>query len=159
VLDLILARPVRRTTYLQAPLLLVITGAVTLPLAILVGAVLGLVTVDAGAPWTPYLAAAGSLTLLLLAMGGIGLLAAVGAERRGPAVGRAVTLVLVFYWLDFVGPLWEVLETARWLSPFAYFDPSGAVRHGVSAVDAAVLLGVFVTTTAAAFLELRRQDL
>lgn len=161
-LDLVLARPVPRGAYVLATLLLVVTGAVAIPMAILAGAGIGLATVHAvppGLSWVDYVPAAAALASVLLAVGGIGLLAAVSARRRGPAIGRAVGLVLVFYWLDFVGPLWDVLETVRWISPFAYFEPAAAVTAGVGAVDTAVLLAVFAATAVAAFLEFGRQDL
>lgn len=161
-LDLVLARPVRRDDYLTATLLLVITGALVLPFAVLAGAALGLATVatvPADVTWTAYVPAAMAQGLILLAAGGIVLLSAVSARRRGPAVGRAVALLLVFYWLDFVGPLWDPLATARWLSPFTYFDPTGAVGSAVSPLDAAVLVAVFAAATGAAFYEFGRQDL
>ena len=53
----------------------------------------------------------------------------------------------------------DVVGHARWISVFAFFDPSGAVANGLSARDVVVLLGVFAATTAAAFIELDRQDL
>ncbi len=161
-LDLVLARPVRRDAYLFATTLLVLTGALALPLAILVGAGVGLATVQdvpAGLTWTSFVSSAVALAVLLLAVGGITLLSAVSARRRGPAIGRVVGLVLVFYWLDLVGPFWELLHTARWISPFAYFDPAGAVKEGLHGLDVAVLFGVFVVTAGAAFLEFGREDL
>lgn len=161
-LDLVLARPLPRRVYFLAPLLLVVTGAVLLPLAILAGAAIGLATVDPVADalsWAAYLPATTALTLLLLAVGGISLLAAAASPRRGPATGKAVSLILIFYWLDFVGPLWDVLETARWISPFSYFDPAGSVTAGLNPTDVAVLAGVFAATTVAAFLEFGRQNL
>lgn len=160
--DLVLARPVGRTAYLAAALLLVVTGALVLPAAVLAGVATGLATVEAvpeGLAWTAYGPAAVAQGLLLLAVGGITLLSAASARRRGAAVGRAVALILILYWLDFVGPLWDPVETARWISPFAYFDPAGTVASGVALRDVAVLVGVFGLTTTAAFIEFRRQDL
>ncbi len=161
-LDLVLARPVPRRSYLLATLFLVVTGAVVLPLAILAGAATGLATtegVPAAVAWTNYVLPAAALALLLLAMGGLSLLAGASQRRRGPATGKVVALVLIFYWLDFIGPLWDPLEQARWVSPFSYFDPAGSVAGGLAGRDIAVLLGVFAATTAAAFWEFQRQDL
>lgn len=161
-LDLVLARPVRRVEYLMGVVAMVGTGAVVLPLAILAGAAAGLITVDAtpaGVSWMTYLPAALALTLALLALGGISLLAAAGARRRGSAIGAAVAVILVFYWLDFVGPLWDATETVRWLSPFSYFDPAASVTAGLRTRDVVVLASVFAATTAGAFLRFARQDL
>ncbi len=161
-MDLVLARPVTRRHYLLAALLLVLTGAIVLPAAILAGVAAGLASVASVAPgqsWVAYAPAALVQTLLLAAVGGICLLAAVGARRRGPAAGKAVALILVLYWLDFVGPFWDLLAKARWVSLFAYFDPAGAVRGDLSPLYVAILLGVFAVTTGAAFVEFERQDL
>lgn len=161
-LDLVLARPVPRWTYLAGVLLLVVTGAVVLPLAILAGAAVGLATVDGVPPglhWTAYIPAAVALAALLLAVGGVALLAGAGARRRGPAVGKVVALLLALYWLHLVGPLWDLLATARWLSPFSYFDPAGVAAAGLSVRDLAVLAGVSLAAVGCAFVEFRRQDL
>lgn len=161
-LDLVLARPVPRRTYITASVLLVATGAVVLAVAVQVGAIIGLGLVEGPGelPWTDYVPATLALLLLLLAVGGYSLLAATGARRRGNAVSRAVGLTLVFYWLDFMGGLWETLELARWLSPFTYYDaPRTVVGSGLPTRDIVVLSVVAVATTVAAFLEFQRQDL
>lgn len=161
-LDLVLARPVPRRSYLLAVLFLVLTGAIALPAAILAGVAAGLAAVASVAPgpsWTAYVPAALVQMLLLMAVGGIGLLAAASARRRGPAAGRVAALVLVLYWLDFVGPFWDLLERVRWISIFAYFDPAAAAQGAVKPLHAAILLGVFGATTAAAFAVFERQDL
>lgn len=161
-LDLVLARPVPRRSYLASVALLTATGAVVLAAAALAGAAIGLALVDGPdeLPWTSYAAATLGLALLLLAVGGIALLAATGAQRRGSAVARALGLILAFYWLDFMGGFWDTLDLARWLSPFSYYDPTGvALGDGLPLRDVVVLLAAALVTTAAAFVEFQRQDL
>jgi hypothetical protein len=68
-------------------------------------------------------------------------------------------MTLLFYWLDFMGDYWDLLETARLLSPFHYFDPALAVASGIPVRDAVVLGGILITATVAAFLNFNRQDL
>jgi hypothetical protein len=99
------------------------------------------------------------MVLLLLAIGAYVLLFSTGAKRRGIAVAQAVGITLVFYWLDFMGDYWDLLETARFLSPFHYFDPAAAANSGLPLGDGTVLLGIFVVATAGAFWNFRRQDL
>ncbi len=161
LLDLILARPVPRWAYLAASAMLVVITALLAPLAVLGGAAVGLLVVEAPQPvaWTSYLPAAGGLVLLLLAVGGYALLFATDARRRGTAVAQVVGVTLLFYWLDFMGDYWDLLETARRLSPFFYFDPASAARNGIPPGDAFVLGGIAMVTFAAAFLSFRRQDL
>lgn len=161
LLDLILARPLPRRRYVSATWILVVVAASLSPLAMLGGGALGLAVVEAPevVSWTSYLPAAGGLFLLLLSIGGYTLLFATDARRRGRAISQAVGMTLLFYWLDFMGGYWDLLESARFVSPFHFFDPADAVRSGLSPGDAAILGGIFVSTSAGAFLHFRRQDL
>jgi ABC-type transport system involved in multi-copper enzyme maturation permease subunit len=161
VLDLILSRPLPRSRYLAANLLLVALPCVLAPMAIFTGGALGLGVVQAPEPvsWTSYLSCAGGLALLLFAVGGYTLLFSTFAKRRGIAVAQAVGATLVFYWLDFMGGYWDLLGTARLFSPFHYFDPAAAARSGVPVQHALVLMGITLAATTGAFLSFRRQDL
>ncbi len=160
-LDLILARPLPRHTYLAAWALLVLFTAAFAPLVILAGVALGLAVVELPEPveWTAYLPSLGALALLLAAVGGYALLFATGARRRGVAVAQVVGITLLFYWLDFMGEYWDLLETARRLSPFHYFDPARVAETGIPPGDALVLGGIAVAAITLAFLNFRRQDL
>ena len=109
--------------------------------------------------WTGYLPSAGILSLLLLSIGSYILFFSTFARRRGVAVAQAVGLTLVFYWLDFMGDYWSLLETARWFSPFRFFDPAVAANSGIPVRDLLVLSSITVAATLGAFLSFRRQDL
>ncbi|MFH1764960.1 MAG: hypothetical protein ABIF09_12295 [Gemmatimonadota bacterium] len=161
LLDLVLARPLPRARYLTATALLVFLAAILPPLALLAGGALGLAVVSApeAVTWTGYLPSATGMALLLLAIGAYVLLFATGAKRRGTAIAQAVGMTLLFYWLDFMGDYWDLLQTARLLSPFHFFDPAEAARSGLPLRDVAVLGGIFLAATAGAFVNFRRQDL
>jgi ABC-2 type transport system permease protein len=160
-LELILARPVRRDTYLAAVGLLLVLGALVLPLALLAGLGVGLATVESAGelPWTRYLPAAAGLAALLLAIGGVTLLLAAGARRRGQATAQAAGLALVLLWIETMGGLWAPLGALGWLSPFHYFKPIPAVVAGRGVTgDLLVLLGIFVATAAAALARFRKAE-
>jgi len=161
ILDLILSRPLPRRNYLAANAMLVAFAAALPPFALLVGGGLGLATVEAPVPvaWTEYLPAAGLQALLLLAIGAYTILFASVSRRRGLAVARSVGLTLVFYWLDFMGDYWDLLEKPRFLSPFHYFDPAEAVNGGPGFLAVVVLIGVSLLAFSGAFLAFDRQDL
>ena len=160
-LDLVLSRPLTRIRYLTAAVLLMGVTAVLPPLALLSGGAVGLYVVDApaGVTWSRYLPAGVMLGLLLLAVGSYTLLFATEARRRGTAVAQTVGVTLLFYWLDFMGDYWDLLETARALSPFHYFDPASVSSQGISLGDAAVLGMVGVACCTGAFFNFRRQNL
>ena len=161
LLDLILARPLTRTQYMAACGLLVLLAALLPPLALLGGGTLGLVFVETSdvVSWTAYLPAATGLSFLLLAIGGYTLLLSTQAKRRGLAIGRAVGITLFFYWLDFMGGYWDLLEQPQRISPFHYFDPAAAASSGLNLGHMAVLGGVALAGFAGAFLSFSRQDL
>jgi ABC-2 type transport system permease protein len=162
LLDLILSRPVPRSRYFVALVLLLAVGAVLLPLSLVAGAGVALAGVDNPdeLPWTRYLHAAGGLTALLLAIGGYTLFFAAGSTRRGRATALAVGLTVVLFWIDMLARLWSPLEHVQWLSPFHYYDPMGAVIAGGAPPEhPIVLLGIFVIATAAALLRFHRQNL
>lgn len=161
LLDLILARPVHRTSYLAAIALLVLIAAILPAFALLAGGALGLAVVSApeSVAWTDYLASAADLALLLLAIGAYILLFATATKRRGTAIAQAVSITLVFYWLDFMGDYWDLLETARLLSPFHFFDPAQAARSGIPPPDASVLGAILLAFTLASFVTFNRKDL
>lgn len=160
-LDLILSRPLPRARYLAATTLGILFTALLTALVVLGGNAMGLAIVDLAQPvgWAEYIPSAGGLFLLLMAVGGYTLLFATDARRRGIATAQAVGITMVFYWLDFMGDYWELLETARLLSPFYYFDPARAARTGLALTEILVLGGITVVTLSAAFLNFRRQDL
>jgi ABC-2 type transport system permease protein len=160
-LDLILARPVSRQRYLAANELLLLMTAVLLPLLLLAGAATGLEVVEPPEPipWTRYIPATIAFGLFLLAVAGYALLFSTHVRRRGTAVARAAALTLGFYWLDFMGSYWDALATARYLSPFLYFDPTGASgAAGLALRDVVVLSGIWLLATTAAFAVFRRAD-
>jgi ABC-type transport system involved in multi-copper enzyme maturation permease subunit len=162
LLDLFLARPVPRTRYLLATLSFFLFSALLLPMALLGGTAVGLRVVDTPSEvgWLEYLPSALVLALLLLSLGSLTLLLATGARRRGVAVAQGVGLTLLFYWLDFMGEYWEVLETARKGSPFFYFDPGmAAMGSEFPATDFLVLGAITALASSMAFLNFQRQDL
>jgi ABC-2 type transport system permease protein len=162
LLDLILARPLPRSRYFVSVLLLVLLGALALPVAALGGVALGLGLVESpeALPWHRYLPSAAGLACLMLCVGGYTLLLAVGARRRGQAASRVAGLTLLLYVIDVLGNLWKPLESIRWVSPFSYFDPiRAAILQEVPRAHTAVLLTVFVVGAGLALLRFRRQDL
>jgi len=161
-LDLLLARPVRRSRYLIAVLGLLLAGAVLLPLALLAGAAAGLarVSVEGQLPWWRYAPCAGGLAVLLLSIGGYTLFLASGARRRGRAVGLAVGVTLLTYVIEVLADFWTAFDRIRWVSPFHYFKPiAAAVVPETPIQDPIVLLGVFAAFAVLAAARFERQDL
>lgn len=161
-LDLYLARPITRSAYLGASLVVAGLGALLMPAALLLGCVVGLAVTDGpeAPPWTHYIPSAVSLATLLLATAGVSLLVATGAGRRGTAVVRLVTGIIVAYVLEFLSFFWEPLQTVVWFSPFHYFKPIpvSLPNQWSWPANAAVLVGLGVVTAVWALRRFERQD-
>lgn len=160
-LRLVLARPVARWRYLTATLGLVVLAALLLPLALVAGAAAALPFVEAPGeiPWSRYVPAALGLSTLLLAIGGLTLLAASGSKRRGAPVAWVVGFALAAFLVEALAALWEPLRGVDRLSPFHYYDPvPAAVIPRTDPLDPIVLLVAFAASTALAFLRFSRRD-
>ena len=161
-LELLLARPLPRSRYLAAIVLLLVVGALVLPLSLVGGVALGLSQSEhpEELPWTRYVRPAAGLTTLLLAVGGYTLYFAVGSKRRGRAIALAIGLTVTLFWLQALAQLWSPLERVSWLNPFSYYDPMRAAAFGTTPPEhPTVLLGIFIVATTAAFIRFRKQDL
>ena len=159
--DLWLARPLSRASYLTASLATMAVGALVLPTAQLVGASIGLAIVRAEnePPWWQFAPTAAGQATLLLCFGGIALLCASAADRRGTAVARTVGVALVTYVIEAFGRLWAPLGELSWLSPFHWFRPLGSAPGGSSWGDGTVLVVLGAVASALAYTVFSKRDL
>jgi len=159
-LDLVLVRPLPRSRYLAAIVVGMVAGAVLLAVAQLLGLIVGLAIVEVPDEpgWAAYVASAGGQIAFLLSFGGVALLAATNASRRGTAVAWVVGLILVCFVVEAFSSLYTPLEYVRWLSPFHYFQPVRSALSGTSILDPLLLVGVFALTTTGAFVRFARRD-
>jgi len=161
-LDLLMARPVPRSSYFLAVLALLLLGAFILPLAPLFGLAvgLGLLSNTVEIAWFRYLPSAFSLYCLLLSVAGYTLLLTSFARRRGTAAAQATGLTLLFFWIDLLSQIWAPMASIAWISPFHYFKPVHAAIANAAPFDHyGVLLGIFAVTSTLAYLLFRRRDL
>jgi ABC-2 type transport system permease protein len=161
MLDLLLARPLARTHYLAAHTLLLMTGALVIPLALLMGATVGLAWTGriATVPWHDYIAPAAAYAPLLLLVGSYSLLFAAGAARRGTAVARAAGLTIVFFWFEVLSSMWQRLAGYEWAGLFYYYAPVQVVTGERGVRESMVLLVLSGLLAAGAFVRFGRQQL
>ena len=160
-LEVLLSRPLSRRRLVIA--LAIATGffaAVTvaaLVLGTLVGAAIAGRVEELGPRNLPILWLNG--WLLYGAIGAVSLAASVSTDRLTPAIGAALTFVLVSYFLQVIGDLWPDAAGLQPLSIFHYVD-SQANLAGLPVVsDYLVLLGVIVVALAYALIVFPRRDL
>lgn len=161
LIDLIVSRPVPRRAYLLSVLLGMLLIQAALPLAILVGGLIGVQVFDVPLedPVVALAKAAAGQSSLMCAVGGLTLLCSVGCRRRFNAVLAVLAILLPMFVVDFLSYMWSGLHEVRWASLFHYV-PS---MPGADTVDfrlgVAVLWTVGALTSLAAFARWQRQDL
>jgi ABC-2 type transport system permease protein len=160
-LDLALTRPVSRSRYLTAYVVVIAAGALVLMAAYIVGVLVAeaFVTSDRVA-LRALLEAAGEGWLLMLAIAGYALALSARARDGGTALTAAIAITLAMYVLAFVARLWDPIAPLGRLSVYWYYDPTPVVAgRSPSLVDVAVLTAAAVGGATLAYREFLRRDL
>jgi ABC-2 type transport system permease protein len=161
-IQLALARPVSRSrVYLARVLGLLVVGLLLSaagPLGMLVG--LAVAQPEGEVRLRYFVPTAGATLLLFWAIGGLALLGSAAASTTGRCVAWATAGLVVFYFVDYLAELWDVLEPIAPFSIFDYFDPSRALVDGsLRWVDVAVLFGVGTFGAIGGWIVFLRRDL
>lgn len=157
--ELLYARPIPRTRFLRGRVIVWIGTEAVVLVAATAGARLG-----AQASSSMRSAGVGHLlwlpvqTLALAAFfAGVGFLASARSRTRSAAIAITVAVATMSYLANFVSLLWQPIAWLHRVTPFGYYEPLNTIDHGLSVVDAAVLVGAAaVFITAAAWMTTRR---
>jgi ABC-type transport system involved in multi-copper enzyme maturation permease subunit len=160
-LEVLLARPIsRRMTYitlLAANLSFVGMALLATTLGAIVGSAIGGVLDELAVDKLPLLWLNGFL--LFGAIAAIGLAASVSFDRLSPALGIAVGVVVVMYFLEVLGTFWPDARGLQPYSLFHYFQPKAILEGALSATDLALPALVAVAAIAWSLFEFPRRDL
>jgi ABC-2 type transport system permease protein len=160
-LEVLLARPIsRRATYvtlLAATLSFVGAALLATTLGAIVGSAIGGVLDELAVNMLPLLWLNGFL--LFGAIAALGLAASVSFDRLSPALGIAVGVVVVMYFLEVLGTFWPDAQGLQPYSLFHYFQPKAILEGALSATDLALPAIVAVAAIAWALFEFPRRDL
>ena len=160
--DMLLALPVTRfEVYFSATLAWVI-AAMILSASVLVGVfiAINIFQPGEGVRITKYVPPALNYFCLALAVGGISSMIACFMNRRGPAIGVILGVVLLSVVLNFLEPFIEWIKSIRFLSLLHYFRPVDIVRSGdwpLQQMCTLVILGV--VTWAIGWVAFSRKDI
>jgi len=130
LVDLVLARPVRRAHIVTRSVLMVVLTTAALA-GLMVAAswstMRGLVAEGTALPASVLLRLAANLVALAWAVGAAALAASCLMRRRAAAAGSVAIAALAVYVLNFLADLWPRLRPLVPLSPFHYYRPLGIV--------------------------------
>ena len=157
-LDLLLAQPLRRRSYVMQRFLALGVLVAALTLVLLATVALGSLIVDLKIGFGRLVAASASVGLLALLFGAIAL--AAGAIRPGRATALAVAgaLAVAAWMIDGLGQVVGTLEPWRPLSPYYQALGQNPLREGIPWDGWAVMAAVIVALMACAAIGLERRD-
>jgi ABC-2 type transport system permease protein len=159
-LDLVLARPVRRASYLGARAAAGLLILTIVELGGLAGALASrkLVRSAAALPVGSILRAFAGSWILFAAFGAITLWIFARSHLRSRALGASVGVVVAAFFVNFVALLFGSVEWLRFVTPFHYFR-AGELLTGGGGLGMLVLAGIAIAFAALALWEFARRDL
>jgi ABC-2 type transport system permease protein len=160
-LEVLLARPISRTTLyvsILAALLLVVLVVLS---AILGGMVAGATIIGLGDELD-----AGRLPLVILNGFGLwaafttfGLAASISFDRPGPAIGLSLAWLLIHYFLEILGSLWTDAAWTQQYSLLHHFDPGTILTGTLEPIDLVIVYGAAIVPIIYALLVFPKRDL
>ncbi|MGA3018858.1 MAG: hypothetical protein ABSF62_17190 [Bryobacteraceae bacterium] len=163
-MDLILSRPLARHWIVTRSIVAAILSIALLLGLMMLGTWIGLATLaPAGTVWPSaslIRSLALNLGLLMLCWSAVALAMASAVRRRSIAGASAGVLALAAFLIDYLGRLWQPVESLAKLSPFRYFSPFDLIMGGqLPLKNVAVLLGITAVGFLAAYGLFSRRDI
>lgn len=157
-LDVILAQPISRSSYVIQRFLALVASVVLLGFALFVATLLGAAAVDLEIGAVEVAAGSGSVVLLAVALGGVALAAGAVVPGRGRAIAIATTIAIAAWLLDGLGQAVDALEPWRPLSPYYQTLGRNPLRTGVPWLGWGITAGVVLAVVAVAVVGFERRD-
>jgi ABC-2 type transport system permease protein len=160
-LEVLLARPLSRVTvYLTTLVALLVVVAVVLAALLagfVVGAIIQGVLDDLAVEQLPLVFLNGFL--LWGAFTTFGLAASVSFDRSGPAIGLTLAYLLVHYFFEILGSLWEAAAWTQEYSLFHHFNPTEILNGDLQPIDLVICGIAMIVPIVYALIVFPRRDL
>lgn len=160
-LEVLLSRPISRRRHyaIVAAAVLVMVGLAVA--ALLVGQVAGAVAVGVADELDLELLPLVFLNgwLMWAAFASVALAASVSFDRAGPALGVALGFLLVNYFFEILGSLWDAAEWLQPYSLFHHFDPGQILLGDAEPLDFAIVALAAIIPAVWALMVYPRRDL
>lgn len=159
-LDIALATPLSRLTYLGGSIVTQLVGLAVLALAMVGAVIVGDLLIEPDFPTASVALSAIHSIVFAYAIAGPATLLAVLVLDRGRAAGIAAGVLVAMYLLNVIGALAPDLEPATVVSIFHHFDLKPLIRDGTYPIaDTVLLSAIAVAGWALALVAFRRRDL
>jgi ABC-2 type transport system permease protein len=160
-LEVLLSRPLSRQRHYAVVALAVLLMIALAMAALLIGQVAGALAVDIADELDLGLLPLVFVNGLLMwgAFASVALAASVSFDRAGPALGVALGFLLVNYFFEILGSLWDAAEFLQPYSLFHHFDPGQILQGDGDPLDYAICAVALVIGAIWALMVYPRRDL
>jgi ABC-2 type transport system permease protein len=160
-LEVLLSRPISRNRHYAVVALAVLVLVATVVAALVLGELAGTWAVGVAEELKmerlPLVFANG--VLLWAAFGSFSLAASVSHDRAGPALGLSLGYLLLNYFFEILGSLWDAATWTQEYSLFHHFQPGELLGGEADPLDFAILAAAVVIPIAWALVVYPRRDL
>jgi hypothetical protein len=163
-LDVVLARPVRRSAVVTRSVLLIVLGSAAVIAAwaaATLAAMRWMAPPRGGVPSSALVGAlAVNLWAVLLCVGGVALAVAAAARRRSAAAAAVGLVMLALFLIDYLARIWKPATLVARVSPFHYYDAMAMVMGRPLPIGHLAVLGAAATGAVfVAYVLFSRRDL
>jgi ABC-2 type transport system permease protein len=147
-MDILLAQPISRTRLLLEKLAAFVAGTMGIALLTMAGWLVSVPFADIQVDWADLVVATLNMVPVTLVFGAFALMASVALPGRGQATGLVTAVAVATFMLNYLASLVDILEPARWLSPFYYAGTTDVLSEGMDWPKFGVMVILFAAFTA-----------
>lgn len=161
VAELMLSRPLRRTSWLGAEIIAMVLQVTIVAVLGLLGATIAVASVDSLAPvsLTSLVITIMPLWLMFVGIGAVTVLASSFSRTGAKAIGWGTAFALVAYAIDYLSQIWTLAEPLGPLSVMHWYRPADILGDGSAPASTWLVLGgVAIVASALALLVTSRRE-
>ena len=161
VAELMLSRPLRRTSWLGAEIIAMVVQVTIVAVLGLLGATIAVTSVDSLAPvsLTSLFIAMVPLWLMFAGIGAVTVLASSFSRTGAKAIGWGTAFALVAYAIDYLSQIWTLAEPLGPLSVMHWYRPADILGDGSAPASTWLVLGgVAIVASVLALLVTSRRE-
>ena len=161
VAELMLSRPLRRTSWLGAEIIAMVLQVTIVAVLGLLGATIAVASVDSLAPvsLTSLVITIMPLWLMFVGIGAVTVLASSFSRTGAKAIGWGTAFALVAYAIDYLSQIWTLAEPLGPLSVMHWYRPADILGDGSAPASTWLVLGgVAIVASALALVVTSRRE-
>ncbi len=158
-IEILLSEPISRRRVLLQKYAFLLAASVLLATAVWLSLAIGAIIVNMEVGMVNLVAAITSSTLLGIAFGSLAFAVGAITGSRGLSVGVSAGTAVATYVINTLASIVDILEPARWLSPFFYHGGNSPILNGLDPLHVLLLITVIVVPTIAGYVAYQRRDL